>query len=69
MKKKTGEKKPVKERQLAVAVYLDAKSNKRLNLAINKEKEKQIKNGEKPTFSKSGLCTDLLENWLDKNGY
>ena len=69
MKKKTGEKKPVKERQLAVAVYLDAKSNKRLNLAINKEKEKQIKNGEKPTFSKSGLCTELLENWLNKNKY
>ena len=69
MKKKSGEKKPVKERQLAVAVYLDKDTNKRLNLAINKEKEKQIKNGEKPTFSKSGLCTELLEKWLDKNGY
>ena len=69
MKKKTGEKKEPKLRQLSVGVYLDAKTNQRLNLAINTEQNKQIKNGEKPTFSKSGLCTRLLENWLDKNKY
>ena len=69
MKKKTGEKKPVKERQLAVGVYLDKDTNKRLNLAINAEQNKQIKNGEKPTFSKSGLCTQLIEKWLNKNKY
>jgi hypothetical protein len=69
MKKKTGEKKPVKERQLAVGVYLDKDTNKRLNLAINAEQNKQIKDGKKPTFSKSGLCTELLEKWLDKNKY
>ena len=69
MKKKTDEKKPVKERQLAVGVYLDAKTNQRLNLAINAEQNKQIKNGDKPTFSKSGLCTQLIEKWLNKNKY
>tara|TARA_B100000686_G_C16409781_1_gene771600 strand:+ start:452 stop:661 length:210 start_codon:yes stop_codon:yes gene_type:complete len=69
MKKKTGEKKEPKLRQLSVGVYLDATTNQRLNLAINKEQEKQIKSGKKPTFSKSGLCTELLEKWLDKNGY
>lgn len=69
MKKKSGEKKPVKERQLAVGVYLDKDTNKRLNLAINKEKEKQINSGKKPTFSKSGLCTELLEKWLNNHGY
>ena len=69
MKKKSGEKKPVKERQLAVGVYLDKDTNKRLNLAINKEQEKQINSGKKPTFSKSGLCTELLEKWLNNHGY
>ena len=69
MKKKSGEKKPVKERQLAVGVYLDKDTNKRLNLAINKEQEKQINSGKKPTFSKSGLCTELLEKWLNSHGY
>ena len=69
MKKKTGEKKEPKLRQLSVGVYLDAKTNQRLNLAINTEQNKQIKNGEKPTFSKSALCTQLIEKWLDKNKY
>ena len=69
MKKKSDEKKEPKLRQLSVGVYLDAKTSQRLNLAINKEQEKQIKSGEKPTFSKSGLCTQLLEKWLDKNKY
>ena len=69
MKKKSDEKKEPKLRQLSVGVYLDAKTSQRLNLAINKEQEKQIKSGEKPTFSKSGSCTQLLEKWLDKNKY
>ena len=69
MKKKTGEKKEPKLRQLSVGVYLDPKTNQRLNLAINTEQNKQIKNGDKPTFSKSGLCTQLIEKWLDKHKY
>ena len=69
MKKKTGDKKEPKLRQLSVGVYLDSKTNDRFNSAVRKEQDKQIKNGEKPTFSKSGLCTTLIENWLKKNGY
>ena len=69
MKKKTGEKKEPKLRQLSVGVYLDAKTNDRFNSAVRKEQDKQIKNGDKPTFSKSGLCTTLIEKWLDKNKY
>jgi hypothetical protein len=69
MKKKTGEKKEPKLRQLSVGVYLDAKTNDRFNNAIRKEQDKQIENGMKPSFSKSGLCTQLIEKWLDKNKY
>ena len=69
MKKKTGEKKEPKLRQLSVGVYLDAKTNDRFNSAVRKEQDKQIAKDEKPTFSKSGLCTELLEKWLDKNKY
>ena len=69
MEKKTGEKKEPKLRQLSVGVYLDSKTNDRFNSAVRKEQDKQIKNGEKPTFSKSGLCTQLIEKWLDKNKY
>ena len=69
MKKKTGEKSPTKLRQISVGVYLDAETSKRFTLAVRKEQDKQIKNGEKPTFSKSGLCTQLIEKWLDKNKY
>ena len=69
MKKKTGEKGPTKLRQISVGVYLDAETSKRFTLAVRKEQDKQIENGEVPTISKSGVCENLIKKWLGKNGY
>jgi len=69
MKKKIEEKKLTKERQISVGVYLDAEVKKRFNIAIRAEQDKQIKKGEVPTISKSNVCSDLIEKWLDKKGY
>ena len=62
-------KKTTKLRQISVAVYLDEKTKNRFNNAIRKEQDKQIKKGETPTVSKSNVCTELIEGWLDENGY
>ena len=69
MVKKKEVKKTTKLRQLSVGVYLDEKTKNRFNNAIRKEQDKQIKKGETPTVSKSNVCTELIEGWLDENGY
>ena len=69
MVKKKEVKKTTKLRQLSVGVYLDEKTKNRFNNAIRKEQDKQIKRGETPTISKSNVCTELIEEWLDENGY
>ena len=74
MKKKTGEKKEPKLRQLSVGVYLDAKTNKRLNSAIRKEQDKQIAKDEKPTKGYASIDeekADLINKLgrLEKKGF
>ena len=69
MVKKKEVKKTTKLRQLSVGVYLDEKTKNRFNNAIRKEQDKQIKRGETPTVSESNVCTELIEGWLDENGY
>jgi hypothetical protein len=69
MAKKTAETKPTKLRQASVQVYLDEETKIRFNLGVRAEQDKQIKKGETPTISKSNVCTELIEEWLDENGY
>jgi hypothetical protein len=69
MAKKTAETKPTKLRQASVQVYLDEETKIRFNLGVRAEQDKQIKMGETPTISKSNVCTELIEEWLDENGY
>ena len=69
MKERTSEKSSTKLRQISVGVYLDAATSKRFIVAIRKEQDKQIENGEVPTISKSNVCENLIKKWLDKKGY
>ena len=69
MAKEIIEKKSTKLRQASVQVYLDEETKIRFNLGVRAEQDKQIKKGETPTVSKSNVCTELIEGWLDENGY
>ena len=48
----------------SVGVYLDDKTNDAFSIAVMKEREKQIRNGEKPTISKSSVLADYVKEWL-----
>ena len=67
--KEITEKKSTKLRQASVQVYLDEETKIRFNLGVRAEQDKQIKQGETPTISKSNICDNLIKKWLDENGY
>ena len=69
MKKKLPEQPRRKRTTPSAAVYLDDETSDRFSLAVMKEREKQIKKGEKPTISKSSILADYIKEWLKKNKY
>ena len=69
MKKKLPEQPRRKRTTPSIGVYLDDETNDKFSLAVMKEREKQIKRGEKPTISKSSILADYIKEWLKKNKY
>jgi hypothetical protein len=60
------QKKMIKNRKVAVSVYLDDETRQRFYEAINTEQGKQIKENGVSTISKSNFCEAQILKWLDK---
>ena len=69
MRKKLPEQPRRKRTTPSIGVYLDDETNDKFSLAVMKEREKQIKRGEKATISKSSILADYIKEWLKKNKY